>query len=93
MKASAAQLFQFAASGALSNIKALVAEGVNPAKEGTAVYLLNPPSGCGVVGLGRPCDLVECSSTFSLAFSVFFVLAAAMAGSFSHHSVVKTHCL
>jgi len=33
MKASAAQLFQFAASGALSSIKALVAEGVDPAKE------------------------------------------------------------
>jgi glutamate dehydrogenase len=33
MKASGAQLFQFAASGALSSIKALVAEGVDPAKE------------------------------------------------------------
>lgn len=44
MKASAAQLFQFAASGALSSIKALVAEGVDPAKEGTVLYLINPPT-------------------------------------------------
>lgn len=88
MKPTHAQLFQFAATGALSSLKALAAEGVDLAKEGTCSTLPSPYRNAVEERVTRRWEAKECGDTF---FAYFSPRHRALPFHFCHHTCAMSH--